>query len=660
MAIFLLAGCIPERDNPYDPGSEYIPRAEVFEPYGFTCRQWAEPETYTLPPGFDPETDLSPEEFTEVDDFCYPRCAFKVVGEGTCDYSYVLTSVLSDETPPACTFADRTIRLDYAEALYLQDQRVVNLVVPARGELHVESAAEGGFHVLDPDFVSYELAYGSGRALVTTQAAEAFQGMKLLTRALETVERNQATLTFPAGRGSNQIECRVDIYYDQAHDVLSHPQGFGGGYGRHVAIADLPLEDVEDASNHASRLEFATTYAGASGRCWLDVAYRGADTRLTQISRETLGIDVEAECHPDGSPPPVAVGRFAGGDEAFAIQYEGNGVRWIDFVGAVGPYEVGAVGYFQLDGMTQAPVAMAGVGDLFSTSADEIALVPAGGESLLVCSPTGSCNTVDPPPCRGAGSRFVTVAPLPPEIPTDEVLTAVQSTAGTCVVRYAWTGSALEPVQQQEFTGIPDDVSVHWSTRLGEIAWLVAGVLDDSTPEVVVREFGPDPQIYDLFFAVDSCDPILTGTEMGVGVSAASLPDYECATDGSGCDLYSYRRIGLPTADVYHTLGGTDGYTIVDEGALGLWQDGECGSGYYAQGLFIEGLTASSVGASMAGRADPRRSRQPTSAVCEVPPTFLFGAPSESPLGGTGRMIVIYESGGTTRETPFCDPLGLP
>ena len=107
----------------------------------------------------------------------------------------------------------------------------------------------------------------------------------------------------------------------------------------------------------------------------------------------------------------------------------------------------------------------------------------------------------------------------------------------------------------------------------------------------------------------------------------------QCPTNGLGCSLYAFRGVG--SDDVY-----------------------------YATGLpFLGDIVPTTIATSVATRLDVPRSRVVEGAVpraCQVPSTILMGAPADGPLGGTGRMVVVYSSGDQYRTQPYCVPSGLP
>lgn len=668
IALVLLgvASCTVERTNPYDPDGTVRPYVDVLQPYAITCRSW---ETqgggiHPFPPGFDPAA-LSAEEADDITNRCAGPCA---AGEGNCEQFLVLTS--QARSPAArCTETENSIELRYLEILYQQDaEKSVDLVLPgATRELIAAGLEDDGLAVIQEtaDAIAFHDAYTAVHyegSAVTSAAIERFRDDILLTRPLLGVNRAGMTLTFKGGFGSNVTTCRVDVQFDQATEVIEHPAGWGGGYGRHVAMANLTLGDgaiVQGVSN----LEMATTYALGEGSCWVDVVYRDAAGRLAHAETDATNIDLEAMCDGNGQPPPIGAGRFfTSGDEGFVVPLLYGGDYYLDFIGRMpgdDPYAIGAAEYFVFEDFAGAPLDLAGVGNIFGGATDDIALLSPGGETMSVCTPTGTCTQLAPPDCAGGAARYVDIAEWPGEVELTELLVATQSTSSTCVLWYD-PGPPFSIAREATFAKTAP-VQVHWATRQGVPSAMLNGYvsLDDTVAAVEMPALPAAPTEYPLYFFDDgiTCEPTTGADGAGIGVSGASELIKECAVDGSGCSVTSYRALGLPNLDVIDYTG----LTVPDHGALAYYSYGcaDPDDAYYAvlPPYLGEAVRPTRIGSAMATRLDVPRSRQPNGSICEIPSTMVLGAPGDGPLGGAGSMIVIYPSGGTERTQPFCEPV---
>lgn len=676
LALATTSGCyFTERSNPYDPDGTVNPTVVVMQPYSVSCRQWDEngAAPFLFPPGFTKNL-LSVEEQAEISNRCDLVCA-----ASDCQQYVFLTSAVRDPVE-RCTEAVGALELRYREILYVSDaERTVDILLPAAADLRVEGAADGGLFTIttdtsnetdDDQYFDYVVAYQAIYVGHVTRAAwERFRDRVLLTRSLASVDRNSIVVTLSDGFGANQTACRIDVRFDQATEIVAHPLAFGGGYGRHVAIADLPLDDAAFAPE-VSRLEFATTYATGDGVCWVDVIYRDASSgALAHAPPDGTFYGLGAMCDADGGPPPVASGRFLPADgEAFAVPYVDFIGQWINFIGPdeIGSFEIDVPEYFLFEAFTGVPLLMEGVGPFLGGLRDTLALVPPAGNPLVLCSTSGSCTSFDAPACAGGTATFVDIAPKPPEVETTQLLVATQSTNGTCVV---WLDAApsVTVARQEEFAAV-EPVAVHWTTNGGLPSAVAVGYLDPSDPETMVFEMPAVPAAetrFSLVYDNDTCERVLTAASDGLTTAAFSEPLLECPMDGSGCSLYAYRGVGLPGIDIFHSDGIDGGFVVPDEGGIAYYGVGcaDPADVYYAIGLpFLGEIVPTTIATSVAARLDPPRARvvEESPTLCQVPSTVLLGAPADGPLGGTGRVVVTYTSGDQFRTQPYCVPAGLP
>jgi hypothetical protein len=301
------------------------------------------------------------------------------------------------------------------------------------------------------------------------------------------------------------------------------------------------------------------------------------------------------------------------------------------------------------------------LGNLLGTSTDEIGLVPSDGSDLVICSTDGFCTNFPPPDCSGAPARYLDIAPKPPDLDVTQILAATQSTNGTCVV---WIdGGGVFTVAREQSFATQNDVRVQWVTRGGAPSAMVIGTLDDAQPGNVALELPPaaPSQVFEIIAPTVQCLPYPYAAADGLGSSVLTEMILDCANDGSGCTPYSFRALGFPAFE-YYTDEDLDGVyeSVPDEGALAYWSGGcaDPADAYYFETLpFLGDIRPTSIGASMTAALDTHRSRAASDDTCEVPSTVLIGAPADGPLGGTGRMIVVYNSGDVERTQPFCTPV---
>lgn len=656
-------GCnVPARDNPYDPGSEVSPTVEAVLPAGFTCLQWQNPAAFPLP-DFDLDA-IEPDERAEIEGFCDGSCP-----DGSdideCERHRVITSVL--RTPPMdepvrCTQSDPVMDLRLHEVFLRQDKlQYADIVIPSSGLVTATSLDDGGFEILPIESVPGP-ADPSRRLVVTDRARERFAERVLLTRPLEDVRVNRTSVSFTHGNGANVIECVLRVEYEQAHDAASHPSGLAGGYGHHVAIADLALDDGMLPAR-STRLEFATSYTDGLF-CYADILFHTPSDGLVRVppfsEDDLVESGLVAECGPAG-PTPVASGAFLlDGEEAFAFLYRDfDGTRRIHYVERHpdDPYRV-RVDAFDFSAALQGPTPriFTGVGDLWSSARHDLALVSSDGSLAMICSPDDmSCLPLAAPDCLGAGSRFVAVADRPGEVDTEELFAAVQSSAGTCLLWYS--GSAADVVldRTESFPGQPERLALHWTTVQGAPASIAVGLLDPTEPHITVREFGPAPRTYPLIRnPVESCEA-MTEEGLDFGASGVSLPFRSCQADGSGCALYSNRVAGVPGIEVYYK---EDDAFVAEGGALAFQRtDPTCGDFFQPLMYDLSDIVPTRMGSALAARLDPPRARFASNSVCVTPGTMVIGAPGDGMLGGQGRVIVLYDSAGTTVDAEPCVPI---
>lgn len=672
-AAALLAGCIPHRDNEADPSNIEAPPVRLLRLESFSCRQWI----YPFVDGFDAlhaAVSFSVAERLAIDGFCDARCPILDPGgpddpdyePNGCQESRVFAGALAvaentltcdgleDEGEGADGTTTEPLVLGFVEdAAPGADPSTMDVAVWASvgGKDILVSVVESDLGNLTEESLRVlplaSVTTSDGIFLTDGLREQLPEDARLLTRSLVNLDIQRLDLTLKA---RNRIEtaettCHVRLEFDPSLEVVQHPNGIAGDYGRHVAVGNLAMDRGALPQNP---LEVATSYRRPDGACLVDLLYRDRTTKLRSWGRDG-NEPIASSCDANGAAPPVAFARFADAmSDSLVYPAPAPGILQV-LVGTTGfGLESSHTLVWRADAAAS-PAEIAAVGDFDGDGRSEIAVISDDRAALVLCRSTdASCSEVAMPLCQGDPvTRIAAVAPEVYALASTSMVAVVQTADASCA--QWWSGNGLAPSRSDAFSGRPDAVSMHWSPREYDadpvapglqskdrpIA-VIVGAVNAGNPFSLVHEIDPVTSFTRVSRVTDPGCSAFSGSGLGIGLAAASVLERECGTET--CRTRERRLVGVP---------GIDQGAVFGAGTLARFDGGACGAGAYTLDSVRFGtLSPVGLGSAIASRLDPERARKrarSSASPCVAPSVIAIGAPGGGAVSAAGHVIVVYE-----------------